>query len=125
VQVIFDNLPSSIAHIKAGKLRAIAVSSAKRLEALPDVPTFAELLLASNNDLSWFGLVAPKNAPTEAINRIHAAVKAVVAQPDVRAKLQTLGLNPLGSDPVEFSGQIKREIDKMKRISKFANITLD
>jgi tripartite-type tricarboxylate transporter receptor subunit TctC len=125
VQVYFDQVASSLPFIQSGKLRAIAVSWSKRLEVLPATPTYAELSLFSNNDPSWFGLVAPAGTPLAVVNRTQQAVVKALQDPAVRARLAGQGLFASGTLPDEFGAQIKKEIDKMQRIAKFAKISLD
>ena len=125
VNMYFDQVASSLPFIQSGKLRAIALSWGKRLDILPNVPTYGELALFSNNDPSWFGLVAPAGTPAAAVKRINDAVVAGLKEPAIRDKLAALGLFPSGSSPDEFAAQIKKEIDKMQRIAKFARISLD
>jgi tripartite-type tricarboxylate transporter receptor subunit TctC len=125
VHAYFDQVASSLPHIQSGKLRALAVSWHQRLEVLPQVPTYAELSLFSNNDPSWFGLVAPAATPTSAVKRVQEAVARALREPPVRERLSAQGLFPSGSLPQEFEAQIRKEIDKMHRISRFARISLD
>ena len=125
VNVYFDQVASSLPFIKSGKLRAIAVSWGKRLEVLPNVPTYGELTLFSNNDPSWFGLVAPAGTPPAVVKRIQEAVARALHEPAVWEKLAAQGLFATGSTPDEFAVQIKKEIDKMQRIANFAKIMLD
>ncbi|EER58844.1 conserved hypothetical protein [Acidovorax delafieldii 2AN] len=125
VAVYFDQVASSLPHIKAGKLKALAVSWPQRLDVLPDVPTYAELGYAVNNDPSWFGLVAPAGTPAAAVDRIQQAVAQALQDPAVRERLAGQGLYPSGSTPKAFSAQIAREIDKMKGVAAFAKVSLD
>ena len=125
VNVYFDQVASSLPFIQSGKLRAIAVSWGKRLDVLPNVPTYGELALFSNNDPSWFGLVTPAGTPPAAVKRIHDAVVVALKEPAVRDKLAGLGLFASGTTSEDFAVQIKKEIDKMQRIAKFAKISLD
>jgi tripartite-type tricarboxylate transporter receptor subunit TctC len=125
VMVYFDQVASSLPFIQSGKLRAIAVSWGKRLDVLPATPTYGELALFSNNDPSWFGLVAPSGTPAAAVARVHEAVVKVLKEPAVRDKLAGQGLFGSGSSPQEFDAQIRKEIDKMQRIARFAKISLE
>ncbi|MGV3683136.1 MAG: tripartite tricarboxylate transporter substrate binding protein BugE [Acidovorax sp.] len=125
VAVYFDQVASSLPHIKAGKLKALAVSWPGRLDVLPDVPTYAQLGFANNNDPSWFGLVAPAGTPAAAVDRIQQAVAQALQEPAVRERLAGQGLYPSGTTPKDFSAQLVREIDKMKRVAAYAKIALD
>ncbi|MFN7751823.1 MAG: tripartite tricarboxylate transporter substrate binding protein BugE [Pseudomonadota bacterium] len=125
VQASFDQVASSLPHIQAGKLRALAISSERRLDMLPEVPTFREAGLPSNNEPSWFGLVAPAGTPAPVVARIQAAAAAAVREPAVTARLLDLALFPSGSTPQSFAAQIRDEIAKMKKVAEFAGITLD
>ena len=125
VAVYFDQVASSLPHIKSGKLKALAVSWPTRLDVLPDVPTYAQLGFANNNDPSWFGLVAPAGTPAAAVDRIQQAVAQALQEPAVRERLAGQGLYPSGTTPKEFSAQLVREIDKMKRVAAYAKIALD
>lgn len=125
VQVLFDNLPSSLPHIQAGRLRALAVAAPKRVAALPDVPTFAELGMPAVNDSSWFGLVAPAGMPPAVIETLRREVAKILAQPDVRERLVALGATPVGNSPQEFAAQINALVEKNRRVAKQANIRVD
>ncbi|ODV40482.1 ABC transporter substrate-binding protein [Cupriavidus sp. UYMMa02A] len=125
VQVLFDNLPSSLPFIEGGKLRALAVAAPKRVAALPNVPTFAELGLPEVNDAAWFGLIAPANLPADLQNKLNAAAIKVLALPEVKAKLEKLGATPIGNSPAQFAAQIKSEVAKNKRVAAAAKISLD
>ncbi|MCA3238350.1 MAG: tripartite tricarboxylate transporter substrate binding protein BugE [Curvibacter sp.] len=125
VMASFDQVASALPHIQSGKLRALAVSWSKRLDVLPNTPTYAEAGLAGNNDPSWFGLVAPSGTPATVTGRLQVAVTKALAEPAVRERLAGLGLFPTGSSPAAFRAQISYEIEKMKRIGEFAKISLD
>ena len=125
VQVYCDQVASSLPHIQAGKLRALAVSWNQRLAVLPKVPTYAELSLFTNNDPSWFGLVAPAGTPSVVVRARRDAVAQALEEPAVRKALADHGLFPSGSLPAEFGAQIQKEVDKMRRVSRFAQIRLD
>ncbi|MDO8695323.1 MAG: tripartite tricarboxylate transporter substrate binding protein BugE [Sheuella sp.] len=125
VMVYFDQVASAMPHIKSGKLRPLAVSWPTRLEPLPDVPTYAELNLASNNDPSWFGLVAPIGTPEKDIQRVRDAAAKALSEPAVRERLAGMGLFPTGSTPAEFGEIIRKEILKMQGLAKTTGIAID
>ena len=125
VPVYFDQVASSLPHVKSGKLKALAVSWHERLDVLPDVPTYGELGYKQANDASWFGLVAPKSMPAERVQRIQQAVATALKEPAVRDRLAAQGLYASGTTPQEFSAQIVREIEKMKQVAAYAKIKLD
>lgn len=125
VAVYFDQVASSLPHVKAGKLKALAVSWPSRLDVLPEVPTYAELGYPANNDPSWFGLVAPASTPPAAVDRIQKAVAQALKEPAVRERLAAQGLYPSGTTPQAFTTQVAREIEKMKRVAAFAKVQLD
>jgi len=125
VPVYFDQVASSLPHVKAGKLKALAVSWPQRLEVLPDVPTYAELGYKQANEPSWFGLVAPASTPAAQVLRVQQAVAAALKEPAVRDRLAAQGLYASGTTPAAFSQQIVREIEKMKQVAAYAKIQLD
>ena len=125
VDVLYDNLPSTLPHAQSGRLVPLAVAWPKRVASLPDVPTFAEAGLPAVNDASWFGLVAPAKLPQPVLDKLNAAVRKVSADPDVKAKLEALGAAPAANSPAEFAAQISAEIAKNKRIAKEANVKID
>ncbi|ANY15764.1 tripartite tricarboxylate transporter substrate binding protein BugE [Bordetella pseudohinzii] len=125
VDVLFDNLPSSLPHIQSGALVALAVAAPQRVANLPDVPTFAEVGLTPVNDSSWFGLVGPAKLPQAITDKLYAAVAKVSADPDVKGRLNGLGAAPVGNKPAEFAKQISDEIAKNKRVAKEANVKID
>lgn len=125
VAVYFDQVASSLPHVKSGKLKALAVSWPERLDVLPEVPTYAELGYKQANEPSWFGLVAPAATPAAAVDRIQQAVAQALKEPAVRERLAGQGLYPSGTTPKEFTAQIGSEIDKMKRVAAYAKIALD
>ncbi|KAB2899007.1 MAG: tripartite tricarboxylate transporter substrate binding protein BugE [Burkholderiaceae bacterium] len=125
VPVYFDQVASSLPHVKAGKLKALAVSWHERLDVLPDVPTYAELGYKQANEPSWFGLVAPVSTPAAQVLRVQQAVAAALKEPAVRDRLSAQGLYASGTTPAAFSQQIVREIEKMKQVAAYAKIQLD
>ncbi|GAA6121169.1 tripartite tricarboxylate transporter substrate binding protein BugE [Acidovorax sp. FG27] len=125
VPVYFDQVASSLPHVKAGKLKALAVSWPERLDVLPDVPTYAELGYKQANEPSWFGLVAPAATPAAAVLRVQQAVATALKEPAVRDRLAGQGLYASGTTPADFSKQIVREIDKMKKVAAYAKIKIE
>jgi tripartite-type tricarboxylate transporter receptor subunit TctC len=125
IPMMFDNLPSSLQHIKSGNLKAMAVAAPKRLEILPDVPTFAELNMKDVNDQAWYGIVLPAKTPDAVVKRLHEAAVKVLAMPDVKEKLAAQGAAAVGNSPTEYSAQIKAEFEKMKAIVTKKGIKLD
>lgn len=125
VAVYFDQVASSLPHIKSGKLKAMAVSWPARLDVLPDVPTYAELGYKQANEPSWFGLVAPAGTPAAAVDRIQQAVAQAIKEQAVAERLAGQGLYPSGTSAKDFTAQIAREIEKMKRVAEFARVKLD
>ncbi|WP_284409659.1 tripartite tricarboxylate transporter substrate binding protein BugE [Acidovorax sp. SUPP2539] len=125
VPVYFDQVASSLPHVKSGKLKALAVSWPERLDVLPEVPTYAQLGFPQANEPSWFGLVAPAPTPAAAVLRVQQAVAAALREPAVRERLAGQGLYASGTSPADFSQQIVREIDKMKKVAAYAKIQLD
>jgi tripartite-type tricarboxylate transporter receptor subunit TctC len=121
VQVMFDPLPSSIEYIRAGKLRALAVTTAMRSEALPDIPTVGEFLPGYEAS-TWFGLCVPKNTPTDIVGKLNKEVNAGLADPKLKARLANLGGSALGGSPTEFGKLIAEDIEKWAKVIKFAGI---
>lgn len=124
VNILFDNLPSSIPHVQGGKLKALAVAAPERSKALPDVPTFAEVGLEAVNDASWFGLVAPAGIPADVLETLNKATVKVLSQPDVINRLAELGAAPIGDSPDAFAKTIADTIARNQRIVKEANLEI-
>ncbi len=125
VDAQFDNLPSSLPHIRSGKLRALAVMADKRVESLPDVPTFAELGLKDVNNMAWYGLVGPANLPRDVVQKVQAAAAKTLADPEVRKRLADGGSFVDGGTPEQFAQLIQRELALRRDIVKKQNIKLD
>jgi tripartite-type tricarboxylate transporter receptor subunit TctC len=121
VQVAFDNIPSSIGYIRAGNLRALAVTSANRLEALPDKPAVGEFV-AGYEAIGWTGIGAPKNTPVEIINKLNNEMNRALADPKLSARLADLGGIPMPTTPQEFRNFIATETVKWATVVKFAGI---
>ncbi|HEY8336038.1 MAG TPA: tripartite tricarboxylate transporter substrate binding protein [Tardiphaga sp.] len=124
VQVIFDNMPSIIQHIRAGSLRALAVTTAERSALLPDVPTVAETVPGYEAS-ALFGVGAPKKTPPEIIAKLNADVNAVLADPAVKAKLIDLGGAPLIGPPEAFGKMVAAETEKWEKVVKAANLKVE
>ena len=116
VQIMFDNLPSSIAQIQGGKLRPIAVAWDKRLDNLKDVPTLAEVGYPQLNQAVWYGLVAPAGTPKAIIAKLNAAAAAALKDPLVVKVLEEQGSSPSGNSPEEFAKEIKAQNDWAKDV---------
>jgi tripartite-type tricarboxylate transporter receptor subunit TctC len=116
VDMMFDNLPSSISYIKAGKVRPVAVAWHKRVDSMPNVPTFAEIGIKQVNDPAWYGFVAPAKTPADIIQRLHDATVKVLQLPEVRERLVASGAEPVGNSPAEYKAEIQAELEKMKNL---------
>src|SRR5262249_39228413 len=121
VQMMFDALPSSIEHIKGGKLRALAVTTASRSKALPEVPTIGEFV-SGYEASAWFGVGAPNATPVEIIDRVNKEINAGLAEPKIKARLADLGGTVLSGSPADFGKLIVDETDKWGKVIRTANI---
>ena len=124
VQVMFDNLPGSITHIKVGALRALGVTAPKRSDALPDVPTIGETV-PGYEAVVWYGIVAPKGTPSEIVNTLNAAVNAVLADPKLKARLAELGGEAMPMTPTQFGKLMGDETEKWAKVVKFSGAKAD
>jgi tripartite-type tricarboxylate transporter receptor subunit TctC len=124
VQVMFDNLPSSIAHIRAGRLRAIAVTTAVRDKALPDVPTVAETVPGYEAS-AWFGMAVPKATPRPIIDKLNETINEALADPATQAKLAELGGTLIPGTPEDFGKIIAAETDKWAKVVKATGATAE
>lgn len=123
VQVMFSPLPESIGAIKAGKVRALAVTSAKRSQALPDVPTVGESV-PGFEATTWQGIGAPKDTPTEIVDKLNQEINAVLAEPAIKERLAKLGSVPAPMSPADFETLIVAETKKWAKVIREANIKL-
>jgi tripartite-type tricarboxylate transporter receptor subunit TctC len=124
IQVFFGSGPSTGGHIRAGRLRGLGVTTAKRLPALPDLPAIGEVLPGYSSDF-WFGMWAPAGTPKAVISALHEALARILRQPDVLERLRTDGMDPVGSTPEEFARVIARDIATWSKVVKTGNIKVD
>ena len=125
-QVMFDNLPSALPHIRSGRLKALAVTSRERSPALPNVPTMEAAANLKGFDASaWFGLLAPAGTPREVINKVHQDVARILATPEMRERFAAQGAQPIGDTPAQFGAFIRAEIDKWTQVVKFSGARVD
>jgi tripartite-type tricarboxylate transporter receptor subunit TctC len=125
VQVIYDNLPTSLELVRSGKLRGLGLSGDKRVADLPNVPTFGELHLDDINWMAFFGLVAPKDTPDIIVKRLNDALIKVLAMPEMRGKLAAQQAIVVGNSPSAFKAEIARELARFKRAVAAAQIELN
>ena len=125
VHVMLDTAASAMPHVRAGKLRALALSAPKRSAEYPDLPTFAEAGLPQYETNAWYSMHAPAGTPTEVVRRLHTGLVAIVKDPDVVARFKQLSTEPVGNTPEEFGAFVKAELEKYARIIKGAGIRLD
>lgn len=121
----FDNLVTLVPFVKSGKLRALGVSSKRRVSALPDVPTLDEAGLPGFEDGTWYGIVAPRGTPQPVVERLNAELHRMLSKPETQQKLISMGLEPSGDSPGEFGALITAEITKYRALINKANIKLD
>lgn len=125
VNVMFDNAPSVIQHIRGGKLKAIAVTSDKRSPALPGVPTIAESGLPGFEASSWFGVLAPAATPKDIVDKLSGAIAKSLQTPEMKERLAGQGAVAVGNTPEQFSAHIKSEIDKWSKVVKASGAKVD
>jgi tripartite-type tricarboxylate transporter receptor subunit TctC len=125
IQLMFDNLASSLAQVKAGKIRALAVTTPKRTNFAPELPTIAEAGLPGFDISTWFGIFTPAGTPKDALDRLHAEFTRALAAPDVREKMLNLGAEPVGNKPEEFAAYIKSEAEKYAKVIKASGAKVD
>ena len=125
VQVMFDTVSSALPQINAGKTRALAVSTAKRSSALPDVPTLNETVLPGFDFGTWFGILAPAATPPDIITKMSNEIIKIVQMPEVRKQLLEMGSEPIGNTPAEMKAQITKELDEFGALTKQIKLTVD
>ena len=125
VNLMFNSIPPAIQHIKAGRLRLLGVSTAKRSPQLPDVPTISEAGVPGYECITWFGLLAPAKTPPAIIARLHRDIVKVVLAPELKAQFETQGYDAVGGTPAEFSAFIRAESEKYAKVVKFSGAKVD
>jgi len=121
VQVFFDPMPNSMGYIRAGKLRPLAITTATRSEALPDVPTVSEFVPGYEASF-WFGVGAPKATPADIVDKLNKEVNAALDDPKMKARLADLGGTVLLGSPADFGKHIAEETEKWAKVIRAANI---
>jgi tripartite-type tricarboxylate transporter receptor subunit TctC len=121
VHVMFDNMASSIEYIRTGKTRVLAVTTAMRSEALPDIPTVSDFVPGYDAS-GWLGIGAPRNTPTEIVDKLNKEINAALADPKIKARFANLGATVLAGSPDDFGKHIADETEKWAKVIKFANI---
>ncbi len=125
IHLMFDNLASALTQVRAGKVKAIAVTTAKRSTLAPELPTVAESGVPGFDISTWFGLFVPAGTPPEVVARLHAEFTRALAAPDVRERMLKLGAEPVGNRPEEFAAYIRAEAEKYARVVKASGAKAD
>jgi tripartite-type tricarboxylate transporter receptor subunit TctC len=124
VQVMFDNVPTSIEFIRAGKLRPLAVTTAQRSEVLPDLPTVADFVPGYEAS-AWYGVGAPKGTPAEIIDKLNSEINAILANPKTKSRFAELGASLIGGSPADFGKLVVEETDKWGKVVRFSGAKPD
>jgi len=124
IALTMDNIPPYLPQVKAGKLRALAVSPAKRTPAAPEIPTVAEAGVPGYDSGAWFGIVAPAGTPKPVIDKLAHETQRILKLPDVRERIGALGAEVVGDTPEEFNAFMKSELAKWAKVIKEANVEL-
>ena len=125
VEIIFDNVPSALPHIKSGRLVALAVAAPTRLATLPDVPTFKELGLEPVNRMAYYGILGPKGLPKEVVDKVNAATRKALEDPAVRKRIEDTGSLIVANTPEQFAAQMKAEYEVYKKVVDQQKLTLE
>jgi tripartite-type tricarboxylate transporter receptor subunit TctC len=125
VSMLFENMPGAIPHIRAGTVKALAVTGLRRASALPDIPTVSESGVPGYESLSWIGIAVPAGTPRDAIARLNREVNAILATAELREKFGDQGVDAVGGTPEAFDEHAKRERDKWSRVIREANISVN
>ena len=125
VEIIFDNVPSALPHIKANRLIALAVAAPQRLAALPDVPTFKELGLEPVNRMAYYGILGPKGLPKEVVDKVNAAARKALEDPAVKKRIEDTGSVVVGNSPEQFARQMSEELEVYRKVVETARLKLE
>ncbi len=125
VQLSFTSLPSAVGHIKGGRLRAIALTSAKRSESMPEIPTLAETGLPGFDVNPWFGLLAPAGTPADVVNQLNRDINEALRSADVKERFSKQGAVPLLMTPAEFAAQLKSDLDQWEKVVRESGAKID
>ncbi len=125
VQLMFDNMPTALPHVKAGRLRALAVTSAKRSPAMPDLPTIAEAGVAGYEASSWFGVLAPAGTPSAIVTKLNGEIVRILGLPEIKERLLSQGAEPVGNSPEQFAAHITAEMAKWGNVVKASGAQVD
>jgi tripartite-type tricarboxylate transporter receptor subunit TctC len=125
IEILFDQMATAVPHVKAGKVKALAVTTEKRSTAMPNIPTIAESGVPGYEATAWFGVVGPAGMPKELVGRIQSEFGRVLALPDVKERLSSQGLDLIGSTPDEFGALLKSELGKWAKVIKESGARLD
>jgi tripartite-type tricarboxylate transporter receptor subunit TctC len=125
INFMIDGPPPFLGHVKAGRLRALATANDKRLEALPDVPTFAEQGYTGMEAGLWYGMLAPKGTPRAVVDRLNGAINQALKQPDVRQRFTAASIEVIGGSPQEFADYIQAELKRWGEVARAANVRVE
>ena len=125
VDMSFDTLTPVVQHIKGGKLRALAVTTAKRSSTLPDVPTLAESGLKDFDQGTWFGVLAPAATPKDIVTKLNAAMVKIIQSPEFKKRMKDIGAEPVGNTPAEMTAQIEADTSKYRQLVKESNVAIE
>lgn len=125
VAIFIGNMPPTVPHVKAGKLRALAVTTKARSALMPELPTMTEAGLPGYETVAWFGVLAPAGTPPDIVNRLSMEIGKIVRSPEMRDRLVAMGAEPVGGTPEEFKTVIDRDIAKWKALAQKVGIKID
>jgi tripartite-type tricarboxylate transporter receptor subunit TctC len=122
VSILFDNIMTAQPHIRAGKVKALAISSPKRSPLVPEIPTVAESGLPGFQSVTWFGLLGPAGTPRVVVDRVNTEINKALALPDIQARFAQMGFEPAGGTPAEFATTIQRDAEKWSKVIREAGV---